>query len=152
MWAVWCWRRIPRDKSKVYDSNDRPDSIDKRQRVCRLVRHPIKTQLPTAVQVACCFFPFVVIIIKISPSRRDKRHCGLLSVLEIGDIHTEVIRGISGTLRFLFSVPIPSRRTQENRQIDVSGDIRPRTTLKLCLHPHNCWLLFHMYYGTPFAG
>ena len=34
----------------------------------------------------------------------------------------------------------------------MSGDIRPRAALKLSLHPHNCWLLFHRCYGTPFAA
>ena len=77
----------------------------------RLARYPIKIQLPTAVRVACCCFSFVDIIIKIGPSRRDKRHCCLLSVLEIGDIHTEVIRGISDILRFLCRFPAAARRT-----------------------------------------
>ena len=104
-------------------------------RLARYPRCPIKIQLPTAVRVACCFFSFVVIIIKISPSRRDKRFCCLLSVLEIGDIHTEVIRGISDILRFLCRFPAAARRTGA---IDVSGDIRPRAALKLSLHPHNC--------------
>ena len=80
-------------------------------RLARYPRYPIKIQLPTAVRVACCFFSFVVIIIKISPSRRDKRFCYLLSVLEIGDIHTEVIRGISDILRFLCRFPAAARRT-----------------------------------------
>ena len=80
-------------------------------RLVRYPRCPIKIQLPTAVRVACCFFSFVVIIIKISPSRRDKRFCYLLSVLEIGDIHTEVIRGISDVLRFLCRFPAAARRT-----------------------------------------
>ena len=77
----------------------------------RLVRYPIKIQLPTAVRVACCFFSFVDIIIKISPPRRDKRYCCLLSVLEICNTHTEVIRGISDILRFLCRFSAAARRT-----------------------------------------
>ena len=79
----------------------------------RLVRYPIKIQLPTAALVACCCFSFVDIIIKISPSCRDKRHCCLLSVVAIVDIHTEVICGISDIRT---AVPIPSRRTSHGLQ------------------------------------
>ena len=76
----------------------------------RLARYPIKIQLPTAALVACCCFSFVDIIIKISPSCRDKRHCCLLSVVAIVDIHTEVICGISDILRFLCRFPAAVRR------------------------------------------
>ena len=43
-----------------------------------------------------------------------------------------------GVLWLLQAAGDISRGTQENGKIDVSGDIRPRTTLKLCLHPYNC--------------
>ena len=91
-----------------------PGFYGKRQRVLRLVRYPIKIQLPTADRSSGCLLLLLFcadIIIKISPSRRDKRYCCLLSVLAIGDIHTEVIRGISDILRFLCRFPAAARRT-----------------------------------------